>query len=105
MTFADHTTIGYERYRERFPQGLNLDGWDELPWPLDIRVTMEPYAVERCVELGEYLGKCADEGTEADFKGYVDAVFLLDGVYDDGIVSAKDFDKFLELVAEEDHQT
>ena len=63
MTFADHTTIGYERYRERFPQGLNLDGWDELPWPLDIRVTMEPYAVERCVELGEYLGKCADEGT------------------------------------------
>ena len=105
MTFAEHTTIGYEKYRERFKKGLDLNGWDDLPWQLDIQATMEPYAVERCVELGEYLGKCADEGQEADFRGYVDALFLSDGVYDDGIVTAKDFDKFVELASQEDYNT
>lgn len=105
MTFADFTTEGYEKYLERFPQGLKIDGWEDLPWQLDIRATRMPFALERCVELGEYLGKCADEGQEADFRGYVDAIFLYDGMYEKGSVLEKDFDKFVELVSQEDYLT
>lgn len=101
MTFTENsqTTKGYSAYIGKFGE-LSLDG---LPYQLDVDdACWQTGGASACVELGEYLGKCAADGRRVTVRGYVGACYLRDGAYSAFETTCADYAQFIKEIRSTD---